>query len=196
MKTVPPGGPVSLSLPLGARCPEGGCDVHRRGDRGGVRGVVREGRLGPVLHLNTGADVLAACRRCFADLFSAAAVGNRELCGPDDLEATMAVTVQLMVRSDRGGSVGEDFGLWSQSLCARIVKSAGRAEGVCDRRRRGVRNEQDGQPGYAFVGADAGAPARVRPQPPAPPARSNPVAGRADRGPGRCPDDPGRGDGE
>ncbi|MEV0802958.1 PEP/pyruvate-binding domain-containing protein [Kribbella sp. NPDC050281] len=56
------------------------------------------------LHLNTGADVLAACRRCFADLFSAAAVGNRELCGPDHLTAAMPVTVQLMVRSDRGGS--------------------------------------------------------------------------------------------
>lgn len=56
------------------------------------------------LHLNAGADVLAACRRCFADLFSAAAVGNRELCGPDHLAAAMPVTVQLMVRSDRGGS--------------------------------------------------------------------------------------------
>jgi len=56
------------------------------------------------LHLNTGADVLAACRRCFADLFSAAAVGKRELCGPDHLTAAMPVTVQLMVRSDRSGS--------------------------------------------------------------------------------------------
>jgi phosphoenolpyruvate synthase/pyruvate phosphate dikinase len=56
------------------------------------------------LHLNSGADVLAAVRRCFAALFSAVAVGNRELRGPDHLTAAMAVTVQSMVRSDLGGS--------------------------------------------------------------------------------------------
>jgi len=56
------------------------------------------------LHLSSGADVLAACRRCFADLFSAAAVGNREFCGPDHLTAAMPVTIQRMVRADRGGS--------------------------------------------------------------------------------------------
>lgn len=56
------------------------------------------------LHLNTGDDVLAACRRCFASLFSAVAVGNRELTGPDHLAAVMPATVQRMVRSDLGAS--------------------------------------------------------------------------------------------
>jgi len=56
------------------------------------------------LHLNSGADVLSALRRCFASLFSAVAVGNREHRGPDQLAAAMAVTVQRMVRADLGGS--------------------------------------------------------------------------------------------
>ncbi|MEU4294757.1 PEP/pyruvate-binding domain-containing protein [Kribbella sp. NPDC026596] len=56
------------------------------------------------LHLRSGADVLAACRRCFASLFSAVAVGNREHRGPDHLVAAMPVTVQRMVRADLGGS--------------------------------------------------------------------------------------------
>lgn len=56
------------------------------------------------LHLKSGAEVLAALRRCFASLFSAVAVGNREHRGPDQLAATMAVTVQRMVRADLGGS--------------------------------------------------------------------------------------------
>jgi phosphoenolpyruvate synthase/pyruvate phosphate dikinase len=56
------------------------------------------------LHLRSGADVLAACRRCFASLFSAVAVGNREHRGPDQLAAAMPVTVQRMVRADLGSS--------------------------------------------------------------------------------------------
>ncbi|MGW1344447.1 PEP/pyruvate-binding domain-containing protein [Kribbella sp. NPDC002412] len=56
------------------------------------------------LHLRSGADVLAACRRCFASLFSSVAVGNRELRGPDHLAAAMPVAVQRMVRSDLGAS--------------------------------------------------------------------------------------------
>ncbi|MFI7063650.1 PEP/pyruvate-binding domain-containing protein [Kribbella sp. NPDC050124] len=56
------------------------------------------------LHLRSGADILAACRRCFASLFSSVAVGNRELRGPDHLAAVMPVAVQRMVRSDLGAS--------------------------------------------------------------------------------------------
>jgi len=56
------------------------------------------------LHLNTAADVLAACRRCFASLYSAVAIGNREAAGLDQLTAVMPVTVQRMVRADLGGS--------------------------------------------------------------------------------------------
>lgn len=56
------------------------------------------------LHLHTGADVVAACRRCFASLFTTVAVGNREALGVDHLKAAMPVTVQRMVRADLGAS--------------------------------------------------------------------------------------------
>lgn len=56
------------------------------------------------LHLATGDDVLAACRRCFASLYSTVAVGNREAEGIDHLKVVMPVTVQRMVRADLGGS--------------------------------------------------------------------------------------------
>ncbi|MEV0287059.1 MULTISPECIES: PEP/pyruvate-binding domain-containing protein [unclassified Kribbella] len=56
------------------------------------------------LRLRSGADVVAACRRCFAALFSFVAVGNRELRGPDHLAAAMPVVVQEWVRSDLGAS--------------------------------------------------------------------------------------------
>jgi phosphoenolpyruvate synthase/pyruvate phosphate dikinase len=56
------------------------------------------------LHLSTGEDVLAACRRCFASLYGAVAVGNREAEGIDHLAVAMPVTVQRMIRTDLGGS--------------------------------------------------------------------------------------------
>ncbi|MFI7065277.1 PEP/pyruvate-binding domain-containing protein [Kribbella sp. NPDC050124] len=56
------------------------------------------------LHLRTGPDALAACRRCFASLFSTVALGNRELRAPDHLAAVMPVVVQRMVRADLGAS--------------------------------------------------------------------------------------------
>ncbi|RZT16760.1 pyruvate phosphate dikinase-like enzyme [Kribbella sp. VKM Ac-2569] len=46
------------------------------------------------LHLTTGHDVLAACRRCFASLYGAVAVGKREAEGIDHLKVMMPVTVQ------------------------------------------------------------------------------------------------------
>ncbi|MEU4295286.1 PEP/pyruvate-binding domain-containing protein [Kribbella sp. NPDC026596] len=78
----------------------------------GTEVAVRCSPLGPhnaeqgevFLHLRSGAAVLAACRRCFASLFSAVAVGNRELNGPDHLAAVMPVAVQRIVRADVGGS--------------------------------------------------------------------------------------------
>jgi len=56
------------------------------------------------LHLTTGADVVAACRRCFASLYNAVAVGHREANCGDHLEAVMPVLVQRMVRADLGSS--------------------------------------------------------------------------------------------
>ncbi|WP_432893365.1 PEP/pyruvate-binding domain-containing protein [Kribbella sp. CA-245084] len=56
------------------------------------------------LHLRTGADVVAAVRRCFASLFSTAAVGHREATGDDHPRAAMPVTVQTMVPAEIGNS--------------------------------------------------------------------------------------------
>src|SRR5690349_13079134 len=56
------------------------------------------------LHVNSGAAVLMACRRCFASLFGADTLGDRELNGPDHHAAVMPVTVQRLVRSDLGAS--------------------------------------------------------------------------------------------
>ncbi|MFF0341432.1 PEP/pyruvate-binding domain-containing protein [Kribbella sp. NPDC004875] len=56
------------------------------------------------LHLTTGADVVAACRRCFGSLYDTVAVGNREAAGIDQLKVVMPVTVQQLVRSDLVGS--------------------------------------------------------------------------------------------
>jgi phosphoenolpyruvate synthase/pyruvate phosphate dikinase len=50
------------------------------------------------LHLSTGAEVVAACRRCFAALYSAVALSNREASGADHLCAVMPVTVQRMAQ--------------------------------------------------------------------------------------------------
>jgi len=49
-------------------------------------------------------DLLDACRRCFASLFTDRAISYRELKGFDHLDVALSVGVQRMVRSDVGGS--------------------------------------------------------------------------------------------
>jgi len=80
------------------------------------------------LHLRTGADVLAACRRCFASLFSAVAIGTREHRGPDQLAAVMPVTVQRMVCADLGSS-GTVRG---ESTFVRVLAAWGLGEQAAD----------------------------------------------------------------
>ena len=48
--------------------------------------------------------LLDACRRCFASLFTDRAISYRETKGFDHREVALSIGVQLMVRSDRGGS--------------------------------------------------------------------------------------------
>jgi pyruvate, water dikinase len=48
--------------------------------------------------------LLAACRRCFASLFTDRAISYRELKGFEHLDLALSVGVQQMVRSDVGGS--------------------------------------------------------------------------------------------
>lgn len=49
-------------------------------------------------------DLLDACRRCYASLFTDRAISYRETKGFDHLEVALSIGVQRMVRSDLGGS--------------------------------------------------------------------------------------------
>ena len=64
--------------------------------------------------------LLAACRRCFASLFTDRAITYRELKGFDHLQVALSIGVQLMVRSDIGGA-GVMFSIDTESGFDRIV---------------------------------------------------------------------------
>ncbi|NNK78566.1 MAG: phosphoenolpyruvate synthase, partial [Litoreibacter sp.] len=64
--------------------------------------------------------LLAACRRCFASLFTDRAITYRELKGFDHLEVALSIGVQLMVRADIGGS-GVMFSIDTESGFDKIV---------------------------------------------------------------------------
>ncbi|TDW30935.1 phosphoenolpyruvate synthase [Cryobacterium psychrophilum] len=49
-------------------------------------------------------DLLDACRRCFASLFTDRAISYREVKGFDHLDVALSVGIQRMIRSDVGGS--------------------------------------------------------------------------------------------
>ncbi|MGN6501468.1 MAG: phosphoenolpyruvate synthase [Pseudolysinimonas sp.] len=59
-------------------------------------------------------QLLEACRRCYASLFTDRAITYRELKGFDDLSVALSIGVQRMVRSDRGAS-GVMFSLDTES---------------------------------------------------------------------------------
>jgi pyruvate,water dikinase len=68
-----------------------------------------------------GEDALIdACRRCFASLFTDRAITYREAKGFDHLQVALSIGVQLMVRSDLGGS-GVMFTLDTESGFPRVV---------------------------------------------------------------------------
>ncbi|WP_236638299.1 phosphoenolpyruvate synthase [Mangrovicoccus ximenensis] len=64
--------------------------------------------------------LLAACRRCYASLFTDRAITYRRLKGFGQLSVALSVGVQLMVRSDTGGS-GVMFSLDTESGFDRMV---------------------------------------------------------------------------
>jgi len=49
-------------------------------------------------------ELLTACRRCFASLFTDRAISYRETQGFDHLQVALSIGIQKMVRSDRAGS--------------------------------------------------------------------------------------------
>ena len=62
------------------------------------------GKQETFLNVTGGADLLAACRRCYASLFTDRAISYRILHGFDHLEVALSIGVQRMVRSDLGAA--------------------------------------------------------------------------------------------
>jgi pyruvate,water dikinase len=56
------------------------------------------------LNVRGARDLLAACKRCYASLFTDRAISYRQVQGFDHSEVALSVGVQQMVRSDLGGS--------------------------------------------------------------------------------------------
>lgn len=65
-------------------------------------------------------DLLLACRRCYASLFTDRAITYREINGFDHLEVALSIGIQLMVRSDLAGS-GVMFSIDTESGFDRTV---------------------------------------------------------------------------
>jgi len=64
--------------------------------------------------------ILAACKRCYASLFTDRAISYRENKGFEHMQVALSVGVQLMVRSDTGGS-GVMFSLDTESGFDKVV---------------------------------------------------------------------------
>lgn len=65
-------------------------------------------------------DLMDACRRCYASLFTDRAIAYRQLKGFDDLEVALSIGVQRMVRSDLGAS-GVMFSIDTESGFPRVA---------------------------------------------------------------------------
>lgn len=61
------------------------------------------GMLDTHLNIQGEADLLWACRRCLASLFTDRAIRYRERMGMDDMDSSLCVVVQRMVRSEKAG---------------------------------------------------------------------------------------------
>jgi pyruvate,water dikinase len=62
------------------------------------------GQQDTYLNVRGTGELLEACRRCYASLFTDRAIDYRERMGFDQLSVALSVGVQLMVRSDLGGA--------------------------------------------------------------------------------------------
>jgi pyruvate,water dikinase len=69
-------------------------------------------------------DLIAACRRCYASLFTDRAISYRRVQGFDHSEVALSVGVQMMVRSDTASS-GVMFSIDTETGCDRFVLVTG-----------------------------------------------------------------------
>ena len=92
-------------------------DLSRRAGRDNVAVAVRSsataedlpeasfaGQQETFLNVRGERDLLDACRRCFASLFTDRAISYRETKGFDHLQVALSIGVQLMVHADKAGS--------------------------------------------------------------------------------------------
>ncbi|HKJ22471.1 MAG TPA: PEP/pyruvate-binding domain-containing protein, partial [Gammaproteobacteria bacterium] len=56
------------------------------------------------LNIRGGENLLKACRRCYASLFTDRAISYRENHGFEHMKVALSIGVQIMVRSDKGGA--------------------------------------------------------------------------------------------
>jgi pyruvate,water dikinase len=92
-------------------------DLCQRADQPGLAVAVRSsataedlpdasfaGQQETFLNIRGEADLLIACRRCYASLFTDRAISYRQTKGFDHMKVGLSIGVQQMVRSDLGGS--------------------------------------------------------------------------------------------
>ena len=72
------------------------------------------------LNVRSERDLLDACRRCYASLFTDRAISYRETMGFDHLQVTLSIGVQRMVRADRAGS-GVMFSIDTETGFPKVV---------------------------------------------------------------------------
>src|SRR6185369_15924298 len=65
-------------------------------------------------------DLLDACRRCYASLFTDRAISYRETKGFDHLKVALSIGVQKMVRADLGGA-GVMFSIDTETGCDKVI---------------------------------------------------------------------------
>jgi pyruvate,water dikinase len=109
------------------------CELSRRAGKDNVSVAVRSsataedlpdasfaGQQETFLNIRGDADLMVACRRCYASLFTDRAISYRQTKGFDHMKVALSIGVQQMVRSDLGGS-GVMFSIDTETGFDKIV---------------------------------------------------------------------------
>ena len=110
-----PGAVTPLRPSDGRSC----CSSQQRHGRGSAAGELRRA-AGDLLNVRGERDLLDACRRCYASLFTDRAISYRETMGFDHLQVALSIGVQRMVRADRAGS-GVMFSIDTETGFPKVV---------------------------------------------------------------------------
>ena len=113
---------TSAYLELSASCKESATDVAVRSSATAedLPDASFAGQQESFLNIRGEQQLLAACRRCYASLFTDRAISYREAKGFDHLKVALSIGVQKMVRADLG-SAGVMFSIDTETGCDRVV---------------------------------------------------------------------------